>query len=101
MSTAKLLKLEKLVTEILENSTAARNDDYILYKKVCERLYKTSLEMPLCEVLTNHKELLPNWESVSRVRRKVQERRKDLLGDKRTRQKRKEREADYIGYART
>lgn len=95
-----LIKLETIVTEILEENELARSDDYILYLAVCEKLCPNAMSKSLEYVLKNHNEVLPNWESVTRARRKVQERREDLISE-RAKKKREKEQAAYVEYAHT
>ena len=95
-----LIKLETVVTEILEQNVPARSDDYILFNAVCEKLFPEAVKMPLTKALLNHRAVLPNWESVARVRRQIQKRRDDLISE-RAKKKREAEQAVYIEYSRT
>lgn len=95
-----LLTLEEVVVDILEKHAETRCDDYLLYVAVCSRLQPDAMKMSFDYVMKNHYDLLPNWESVTRARRKVQERRKDLVIE-RTKRKRQSRIKTYIEYARS
>lgn len=76
-------QIEKLVTEILETTVEARSDDYKLYVAVVKQLAPELAEKPFNDVLNNHYENgLPNWESVTRIRRKVQQQRPNLRDDR-------------------
>lgn len=97
---AKLISTEKVVLSVLEESKAARQDDYVLMWLVCNKIKPEIVDMPFSYVLYHHKSLgLPNWETVTRCRRKIQEKRPDLCEPDTTRQRRKE-EKEYIEYAR-
>ena len=96
---AKLYIMENVVLEILENSPAARSDDYVLMWLVCQKVNPEIVEKPFADVLYNHKALgLPNWETVTRCRRKIQEKRPDLVAPETARKRRKE-EQEYREYA--
>lgn len=98
---AKLHTMETLVLEILEQSPAARSDDCVLMWLVCDKTKPEIVEKPFADVLYNHKSLgLPNWETVTRCRRKIQEKRPDLVPAETARKRRKEEE-EYREYART
>lgn len=100
MNVKYLIKLETVVTEILEENELARNDDYILYTEVCKRLYPKTLKLPFEYVMQNHNSLLPNIKSVERARRKVQSRRPDLESE-RAKKKREKEQATYVEYSHT
>ena len=100
MNVRYLIKLETVVTEILEENELARNDDVILYVEVCKRFCPKALNLPFIYAMQNHNELLPNMKSVERARRKAQERRPDLESD-RAKKKREKEQAAYVEYAHT
>ncbi len=96
---AKLKSTEKIVLTVLEESTQARQDDYVLMFLVCEKLNKDILDKPFGMAMYNHKILnMPNWETVTRCRRKIQAERPDLANPK-TVEKRKKEEEEYRAYA--
>lgn len=98
---SRLQTIENVVLEILENSKAAREDDYVLMWLVCQKVKPELCEKPFADVMYHHKAMgLPNWESVTRARRKIQEKRPDLLSPEKAR-KRREEEERYREYART
>ena len=98
---SKLNTMEKVVLQVLEESPLARKDDYVLMWLVCERVKPEIVEKPFANVLYHHKALgLPNWETVTRCRRKIQEKRPDLVVPDTERKRRKE-EQEYIEYSRT
>ena len=101
MSVNKLLKLEDLIKPILEEYELARNDDYYLYCKVLEITNPEAMQYSMFSCLMRHKELrLPSYESVSRVRRRLQAKYPELESEK-TRKRRLKEEAEYKEYART
>ena len=96
---AKLNTIEKMVLEVLEQSPLARADDYVLMWLVCEKTKPELSEKPFADVLYNHYAWgLPNWESVTRCRRKIQAKRPDLVAPETARKRRKE-EKVYREYA--
>ena len=99
MTSNKLKKLEDIVKPILEESVAARNDDFYLYNEVIRELHPELLAAFLSEALVLHKEMgLPNYESVTRVRRKLQAEHPHLASE-RTRQRRLKECKEYQEYA--
>lgn len=75
---AKISKVEPLVYEALVNNPVTRADDFILILEVMRHF--VSEQMPLESVLTHHKELgLPSFASIIRIRRKLQEKHKELI----------------------
>ena len=97
---SKLNTMENVVLQVLENSPAARSDDYILMWLVCEKLKPEIIEKPFADVMYNHKLWgLPNWETVTRCRRKIQAKHPELVSLETVRKRRKE-EAEYREYAR-
>lgn len=94
-----LQTLESVVLSVLESSIAARKDDYVLMWLVCEKIKPEIVEKPFADVLYNHVAWgLPNWESVTRCRRKIQAKRPDLVVESTARKRRKE-EKRYMEYA--
>lgn len=97
----KLKTMEKVVAEILEHNLQARKDDYVLMVSVCEKLCPEILNRPFWVVMQNHyTNNLPNWETISRCRRKIQEKRPDLVSPHVAR-KRRMNEREYIEYSKT
>lgn len=97
---AKLYTMENIVLEILIEYPLARKDDYFLLCMVCEKTRKEILSVPLGVALANHKTLhFPNWETVTRVRRKLQEKHPELV-DPETAKKRHKEETEYREYAK-
>lgn len=93
-------KIESVVKEILTSIPATRSDDYLLYREMCSRLCPQAGALPLSTALERHKSLgMPSWETVSRCRRKVQERCPELR-DPATAKVRAEEEQQYKEYAR-
>lgn len=105
---SKLHTMEKIVLKVLEEYPVSREDDYVLYAFVCaEESGKTALvngeylTKPFLEVMMSHKAYkMPNWETVTRCRRKIQEKRPDLIAPTAARKRRKEEEK-YRQYAHT
>ena len=68
-----LKTIEGKVKAILEKDEEARNDDMLLYLKVCNTFLKDTGAMPFAEVMSQYRYLgLPSIESVGRTRRNFQ-----------------------------
>ena len=105
---SKLHTMEDVVLQVLEECPVAREDDYILYAMVCARESEKTvaingeyLTKPFLDVMLGHKVYrMPNWETVTRCRRKIQEKRPDLVSPEKAKKRHKEEEV-YREYART
>ena len=99
MSTEKFKKLETVVMPILKDNPPTRSDDFLLYCEVLKQTVPNVLQLSTETFLCSHKSLgVPSYESVSRVRRKIQANNPELVSD-RAKQKREQEEQDYIKYA--
>lgn len=84
-----------------EKDEETRDDDMLLYLKVCNAYLKGAGAMPLAEVMTQYKYLgLPSFESVCRIRRKLQAKHPELAGNRHVRRVRAKGEKDYRNYAK-
>jgi hypothetical protein len=93
----KVNQLEPLVDKALRSCEEARKDDFVLYYEVAKELMTPGITFK--SALLNHKRLgLPPFESVSRCRRKLQER-DNSLKDKDTALKRESNQQEFIDYA--
>lgn len=98
---SKLKTMEKVVLQILEEKPATRKDDYVLMLEVCNKLCPDVLYHEFRTALYCHNALkIPSWETVSRCRRKVQEK-YPYLKDENIAVIREAEEKEYIDYART
>ena len=96
-----LQTIEGRVKSVLTEDKKTRDDDMLLYLKVCNSYLKGTGEMAFAEVMIQHKFLgLPSFESVSRTRRKLQATYSDLIGSARIKQLREEQENLYREYAK-
>lgn len=96
-----LKTIEGKVKSILQKNEDARNDDMVLYLALCNLYLEDAGNMPLAQILTNHKELgLPSFEGVGRTRRKLQEKYPGLLGSVRMQKIRAKGEKAYRRYAK-
>lgn len=97
-----LKTIENKVRTILKKNEDARNDDMVLYLALCNLCLEDAGAMPLAEIMTQHKSLgLPSFESVSRTRRRLQERHPELLGSLRMQKLRARGEKAYRKYAKS
>lgn len=97
---AKLKAYENLVLKALEESPETRKDDFLLMLKVCE--YKElNTNLSFGYAIKNHNEIgLPNWKTVERCRRKIQNARPELK-DFKTAKNRSKEEKEYREYSHT
>lgn len=94
---AKLYDLEPKVERILENCEEARKDNFILYELYLETIIDTRISVR--DLFLNRADLgIPSLESLTRVRRKIQSRRPDLV-DESARRVRKQEQQDFFEYA--
>ena len=90
-----------LVKEQLTEYPATRDDDMLLYYRVCDKINSIAFGMPFGMVVVNLKHFkLPAFETVRRTRQKLQAENSDLRGTESTRRKRTELEGVYRNYAR-
>ena len=93
------MELDILVYTILVNDITARGNNDYLYSKVCEKMGVDLTRISASDFFKYRKDWkLPPFESVTRARRKVQERNKELLPPEKIVQKRKEWEEKYSKY---
>ena len=94
-----LKKIEYVVEKILEVNEEARKNNDILYICVCEHFDPDVSSQTLKHFFTTrNKTVYPAYESVTRARRKVFEKRPELKPGKVT-QLREQMESVYIDYA--
>lgn len=92
--------IEANVKSVLEQDEDARNDDMTLYLRVCDVYVKDMGDVPFATVMLQYKLFgLPNFESVSRIRRKLQKQNPELLGSTRIQKQRTRQEQLYRKYA--
>lgn len=93
---AKINIIEPLVEEALINNKACRGDNFILYLEVLKKYI--DLNLSIKDVFLHHKKLgIPSLESITRARRKLQERNHELKSEESIR---REQEANkYVDYA--
>lgn len=103
----KLINTAQLVKVILIEMPEARNDDYLLWLKVIETIARAEGKPHITKYwsvegfLANAKySSFPQFETVSRARRKVQERCPELRGSAETQAARSEKEEEFKNFAR-
>ena len=97
--------IEGKVKAVLKSNEEARNDDMKLYFCVCDYcLEEKGLrvgDMPFETVMTEYRSLgIPNFESVGRIRRKLQSQHAELSGNTETKRIRMAQERVYRHYAK-
>lgn len=93
----RIKKYENLVRAVLLTHEATRSDDKLLYYWLLrEEGFDT--EIPLSRFLIGSN--FPNWESVTRCRRKLQEKFPELRPEKNEQDRRRDLEEEFIKYAR-
>ena len=87
---------------ILTNYPNTRNDDYLLFSKVVERINPSIKGLKFNFVLDNNKELhLPSFKTIERHRRKLQKENPELRANESTTEARSELEEEYKEFARS
>lgn len=97
---SKLGKIEPIVKKVLTEYEDTRNDDFKLIYAVYRELnfYHTTKEL-FCELMLNHNLYnLPPFETITRIRRKLQKDYPELANEK-TKEARLNETMDYIDYA--
>lgn len=94
---SRISNYENIVHTILLTHEATRADDKLLYYWLLrEEGYSTEISLSTFLIGSNY----PNWESVTRCRRKLQEKFPELRPDKPEQDRRKSLEEEFIDYAR-
>ena len=96
-----LKRTTDIVKAVLEEVPGTRNSDDFLYCKVCERISQIGINLPFWKVLMNRKDYgLPSFETVVRIRRKIQAKHPELCANLKVSSERLNREQVFIDYAR-
>ncbi|MBQ1999053.1 MAG: hypothetical protein II220_06155 [Spirochaetales bacterium] len=98
---ARMKLLENEIEYLLTVDESNRADDMKLYSNYCEMHGARDLMQIFKSVSLRATLGLASFESVSRVRRKLQEKNEDLRASTRTQQKRKDLQKEYRKYARS
>jgi len=94
-----LKKLEKVVEEVLRKDDLAKKDDCYLILQVISKLYPYEVGKQFKTVMFNAKNNGISFESITRCRRKLQERNPELRNEN-IRRKRIISEKKYIKYSK-
>lgn len=96
---SKLVKVEEVVERILRQDEYARNNDVYLILKYISRVYPYEVGKRFEEVMTNVSKKGLSFESITRARRKIQNKYPELKNDK-IANFRDKKQKDYIAYSR-
>jgi len=98
----KIDNVEKLVKQALEKNKSAREDDHLLYIEVVYIINPALVNVNFAMNFRNARSLgLPPFESVSRARRKLQEKYPELRATKKVENARQEKQIEFEDYAKT
>lgn len=96
MTTAQLIGQEAMVLEVLQEVEAARSNDYVLFAEILYRFYPEVANAPFYDALMFQR--IPCYESITRVRRKVQRKYPEYESE-RAKKRRAKQELEYRAYA--
>ena len=97
----KVNEVEKLVKYVMVNKPETRNDDFLLIYEVARLIYPNVKYYSFENVMKEHKMFcVPVFESVTRVRRKLQVEYEELRSNKQIERARKEKESEYVEYSK-
>lgn len=99
MKKEKLKSIEKIVEEILRADELARRDDNFLILQVVRRMYPFEVGKTFAAVMFNAKNKGISFESITRARRKLQNKYPELR-DEEVSEIRDEEQKEYIEYAK-
>lgn len=94
-----LKQLEETVKEILENDELSRRDDCYLILRVISKLYPNEIGKRFETVMFGAKNKGISFESITRCRRKLQEK-NPYLKDEETANARKKKQKEYVRYSK-
>lgn len=98
----KIESVEKLVHQALLKNKSARNDDHLLYIEVIYLIDPALVNVNFMMNFKNARNLgLPPFESVSRARRKLQEKYSELRAINEVENARKNKQIEFEEYAKT
>lgn len=93
---------QKIVERVLREHPDARNSDHVLYARVCAELGDDYKDISIVFAFMNRKALkLPNFETVGRCRRKLQNIYPELSSDAEVEYARSVKEETFKEYAKT
>ena len=94
-------RIEDKVRVILEESETARNSDNYLFLEYIEREAPELLEFPVTDFQLHYRDYgIPSFDSITRVRRKLQAENEELRGNADVRTWRAENEQAFRKYSR-
>ena len=93
----KLMTVHKMVSQVLKDTPETRNSDKLLIVEIYKRYYGIGPHQRWDEVFMRKD--LPNWESIGRCRRKIQEEDETMRAVKEVADTRYENQREYIDYA--
>lgn len=99
MKVARLKNLEKIVKELLEKDELAREDDCYLILEVVRTMFPFEVGKTFANVMTGAKSKGISFESITRARRKVQNKYPELK-NKEVAEIRDYEQEEYIQYSR-
>lgn len=95
----KMENVETLVKRSLENNTTTREDDNLLYIDVIKQINPAYINVNFLMTFMNARQMgLPAFESVSRARRKLQEKDESLKGSIENQRARDIKQMDMFEY---
>lgn len=95
----KLLRIEEIVEQILREDIYSRNNDIYLILRYVLKVYPYESGKKFEEVMTNIEKKGLSFESITRARRKIQNKYPELRNEK-IANLRNEKQKDYINYSR-
>lgn len=99
MTVNKLVKQEQIIKPILEQHPETRGDDFLLYAEVIREYRPELAQLSVLDFFVAHKDLYcPSYESVSRVRRRIQAKCPELCSEE-VKERRARQQAEYEAYA--
>ena len=97
----KLKRVTDVVTLVLMECPEARSNDKLLYYRVCEKMNCNVMGQPFGMIYLNLEEYgLPNPETVTRSRRKLQRQYPELSANEKVERYRMEQEEKFRKYAK-
>lgn len=95
----KLIKVEEVVEQILRQDKYSRNNDIYLILKYITKVYPYEVGKRFEEAMTNVSKKGLSFESITRARRKIQNKYPELKNDK-VANFRDKKQKEYIAYSR-
>ena len=95
----KLIKVEEVVEQILRQDKYSRNNDIYLILKYITKVYPYEVGKSFEEAMTNVSKKGLSFESITRARRKIQNKYPELKNDK-VANFRDKKQKEYIAYSR-